>query len=65
MIIGRGGNMSVDPNDPTPSCFDCANRATERLTEMFVDIAERKRIALGQMPAERPVFRKVHGVAHG
>ena len=57
--------MSVNPNDPTPACFDCANRATERLTEMFVDIAERKRIALGQMPAERPVFRKVHGVAHG
>jgi hypothetical protein len=32
---------------------------------MFVDIAQRRRIALGQKPAQRPVFRKLHGVAHG
>jgi hypothetical protein len=32
---------------------------------MFVGMVQQKRIALGQRPAERPVFRKVHGVAHG
>jgi len=32
---------------------------------MFVEIAQQKRIKLGQMPAERPVFRKLHGVAYG
>ena len=56
--------MSTEPQDPTP-CFDCDNRATERLTEMFVGISQQRRIALGQRPAERPVFRKLHGVAHG
>jgi L-Lysine epsilon oxidase N-terminal len=57
--------MSTEPQNPTPPCFDCDNRATERLTEMFVDISQQRRIALGQRPAERPVFRKLHGVAHG
>jgi hypothetical protein len=38
--------------------------ATERLVEMFVGMVQKKRIALGQNPAERPVFRKLHGVAH-
>ncbi len=51
--------------DPIPTCFDCANAPTERLVEMFVDIVQRQRIRLGQTPAERPVFRKLHGVAHG
>ncbi|MBV9681549.1 MAG: hypothetical protein JO046_07135, partial [Solirubrobacterales bacterium] len=32
---------------------------------MFVAMGQRRRIALGQTPAERPVFRKLHGVAHG
>jgi len=32
---------------------------------MFVGIAQQRRIKLGQVPAERPVFRKLHGVAHG
>ncbi|MBN9511475.1 MAG: LodA/GoxA family CTQ-dependent oxidase, partial [Alphaproteobacteria bacterium] len=47
-----------------PPCVDCAGEATARLTEMFVDLVQQKRIRLGQSPAERPVFRKVHGVAH-
>jgi hypothetical protein len=51
--------------DKIPPCFDCAHQPTERLVEMFVGIAQQKRINLGQMPAERPVFRKLHGVAHG
>jgi hypothetical protein len=57
--------MSNDSPNPVPACFDSANRATERLTEMFVDIAQQRRIELGQKPTERPVFRKLHGVAHG
>jgi hypothetical protein len=32
---------------------------------MFVDIVQQGRIQRGQRPAERPVFRKLHGVAHG
>jgi hypothetical protein len=50
--------------DPIPPCFDCATMSTERLVEMFVGMVQKKRIALGQRPAERPVFRKLHGVAH-
>ncbi len=50
--------------DPAPACFDCATMSTERLIEMFIDMVQKKRIALGQKPAQRPVFRKLHGVAH-
>jgi len=32
---------------------------------MFVDIVQGRRIKQGQVPAMRPVFRKVHGVARG
>lgn len=48
-----------------PPCFDQGESSTERLTEMFVHLGQAKRIANGQHPAERAVFRKVHGVAHG
>lgn len=48
-----------------PPWFDKADEATARLTEMFVDIGQAKRIELGQRPAERAVFRKLHGVASG
>ena len=53
-------------DEPIPPCFACVDleSATERLVEMFVGIAQQKRIALGQRPAERPVFRKLHGVVH-
>jgi L-lysine epsilon oxidase-like protein len=50
--------------DPIPPCFDCATMSTERLVEMFVGMVQKRRIALGQKPAQRPVFRKLHGVAH-
>src|SRR5665213_4602091 len=58
--------MRDDRNEPIPPCFGCGDSesATGRLVEMFVDIAQRKRIDGGQMPAERPVFRKLHGVAY-
>jgi hypothetical protein len=32
---------------------------------MFVDIVQTRRIQLGQSPAQRPVFLKPHGIAHG
>jgi hypothetical protein len=47
---------------PIPPCFDCGDDPINRLIEMFVGIAQKKRIRLGQTPAERPVFRKLHGV---
>lgn len=50
---------------PIPPCFNCGDDPTNRLIEMFVDMVQKKRIRLGQKPAERPVFRKLHGVAHG
>jgi hypothetical protein len=57
--------MSTDKKGPIPGCSDCANNVTQRLTEMFVGIMQERRIKLGQRPAERAVFRKLHGAAHG
>ena len=51
--------------EPIPGCFDTKEQAAERLTEMFVGIGQEGRIKLGQSPAERAVFRKLHGVAFG
>ena len=39
--------------------------ATQRLKEMFVEMGQKARIEKGQMPAERAVFRKQHGIAYG
>ncbi|WP_224367630.1 LodA/GoxA family CTQ-dependent oxidase [Hyalangium versicolor] len=47
-----------------PPC-DCASDPVEGLKQMFVDYAQGKRIASGEVPAQRPVFRRMHGVAHG
>lgn len=57
--------MSKEKNktNTIPPCFDQASQAPERLTEMFVGIAQEGRIKRGQIPAERAVFRKLHGVA--
>ena len=54
-----------EPEDVSPPCFDCEGQSTERLIEMFVRMTQEKRIRLGQTPAERSVFRKLHGVAYG
>lgn len=54
-----------DKDFPIPPCFDAAGEEARRLTEMFVEMGQAKRIRLGQCPAERAVFRKLHGVAHG
>lgn len=57
--------MSDDSKDAAqlPACYDCATNADDRLEQMFVEIVQKRRIALGQRPAMRPVFRKTHGVA--
>ncbi len=44
---------------------DCEQDPIGNLKEMFVDIVQARRIRLGQRPAQRPVFLKPHGVAHG
>jgi len=48
-----------------PACWDCVQDPSGKLKQMFVDIVQRRRIKQGQVPATRPVFRKVHGVARG
>jgi hypothetical protein len=53
-----------DKDNHSP-CFDCADDPIGRLRQMFVDIVQRGRIQKGQWPAERPVFLKPHGIAHG
>jgi hypothetical protein len=50
---------------PIPKCFDDPADAAKRLTEMFVDIGQARDTRLGPPPAQRSVFRKLHGVAHG
>ncbi|RKH66254.1 LodA/GoxA family CTQ-dependent oxidase [Corallococcus llansteffanensis] len=57
--------MSRHEKDAPPDSFDCEGQPTERLVEMFVRMTQENRIRLGQTPAERAVFRKLHGVAHG
>lgn len=44
---------------------DCGRDPIASLSEMFVGMVQRGRIAKGQCPALRPVFLKPHGVAHG
>ncbi|WAS97368.1 LodA/GoxA family CTQ-dependent oxidase [Nannocystis punicea] len=51
-----------DKSRDLPSCYDCAADPGGRLEQMFVEIVQKRRIALGQSPALRPVFRKLHGV---
>jgi L-lysine epsilon oxidase-like protein len=56
------------PNDAaaaaTPPC-DCGKDPIAALKVMFVDMVQARRIAAGQDPAQRPVFLRLHGVAHG
>lgn len=47
---------------PSP---DCSNDPIACLKDLFVERVLRQRIAAGQNPAQRPVFLKPHGVAHG
>lgn len=54
----------ADDTYPAPACLAFGTEAAERLTDMFVGMGQATRIANGQVPAERAVFRKLHGVAH-
>lgn len=50
------------------ACWDSDGNlkvVTQRLEEMFVEMGQKTRIENGQNPAERPVFRKQHGIAYG
>lgn len=47
-----------------PLCFDCADNGPQLIADMFAN-SQARRIALGQKPAERAVFRKFHGAANG
>lgn len=55
----------MDKEMPVPKCFGAPGTATERLVEMFVEMGQAKRTRVNPPPAERAVFRKLHGVAHG
>jgi L-Lysine epsilon oxidase N-terminal/L-lysine epsilon oxidase C-terminal domain len=55
----------TDANTDTSTPFDCGGDPTAGLIEMFVRLVQEGRIKRGQRPAERPVFRKIHGTAHG
>ena len=48
-----------------PGQWDGVDQQTRRLVEMFIDIAQANRTRNNPPPAERAVFRKLHGVAHG
>jgi hypothetical protein len=50
---------------PATEGWNCSANANGNLKQMFVDIVQARRIRQGQMPARRPVFLKLHGVAHG
>ncbi len=54
----------TDRVSPMPACFSGSDQAAERLVEMFIDIGQAGDIASKPPPAERSVFRKLHGVAH-
>ena len=47
-----------------PTC-DCDTDPIACLKQMFVDMVQLGRIKRGQSPARRPVFLRLHGVAHG
>jgi hypothetical protein len=47
-----------------PPC-NCATDPVEGIKRMFVDYFQGRNIERGEDPASRPVFRRLHGVAHG
>jgi len=57
--------MADSPDFPVPPGYDGGDvdALVDRLTELFVRKGQAERIARGQRPAERAVFRKLHGAA--
>lgn len=56
---------ATPPASSPPLPCDCATDPAEGVKQMFVDIFQAGQIEAGEVPAERPVFRRMHGVAHG
>ena len=52
------------PRKPVPPC-GCDEDPVEGLKQLFVDYAQGRALAQGRDPATRPVFLRLHGVAHG
>jgi len=52
------------PRKPVPPC-GCDKDPVEGLKQLFVDYAQGVALARGRVPATRPVFLRLHGVAHG
>ena len=59
----RGQSTSAPPSDKTPP--RSVIEPVEDIRASFIDDFQRVRIAGGEKPAERAVFRKQHGVAKG
>ncbi|MCY0095744.1 LodA/GoxA family CTQ-dependent oxidase [Hoeflea ulvae] len=55
----------MEKEPPVPECFETEATSAERLIEMFVEMGQAKRTRVDPPPAQRAVFRKLHGVAHG
>jgi hypothetical protein len=55
---------AVGPSRPVPPC-GCDQDPIEGLRRLFVDYFQGSSIAAGRDPATRPVFVRLHGVAHG
>ena len=55
---------SFPPPAPAPPC-GCDADPIEGLRRMFVDVFQSGALARGRDPATRPVFLRLHGVAHG
>ena len=56
--------MSSSPRKLLPPCR-CEQDPVEGLKELFVDYFQGGFLAAGRDPATRPVFLRLHGVAHG
>ncbi len=57
-------NPDAPPQPPAPPC-GCDVDPVAALKQMFVDYFQGRSIAAGRDPATRPVFLRLHGVAHG
>ncbi len=54
-----------DADFPVPPSYDSDGKLVQRLRQLFIQKGQASRIALGQVPAERAVFRKLHGAVRG
>jgi hypothetical protein len=64
----KSKGVKEKPTANNVTCWDSEGNikiVTQRLKEMFVEMGQKTRIENGQKPAERPVFRKQHGIAYG